>query len=176
MHLLVRGAGGTGAVARIIEPAVRAASPGSPYEPVALAEQVGATLIRERVLALLAGGFGLLALLLAAIGLYGQIAYGVTERTRELGVRVALGARRAQILALVFKDAARVVVVGALLGIPFAWLATRWVKTLLFGVTPADPPTAAGALGALAAAAFVAAWLPARRAARTDPLVALRCD
>jgi putative ABC transport system permease protein len=174
MNLLVRGPGGPGAVARTIEQVVRAATPGSPYEPIALADQIGATLVRERILALLAAGFGLLALLLAAIGLYGLVAYGVTERTRELGVRLALGARRVQILGLVFKDAARLVVVGALLGVPAAWLATGWVKTLLFGVTPADPLTAAGALGALATAAFVAAWLPARRASRTDPLIALR--
>jgi predicted permease len=174
MHLLVRGPGGPGAVARTIESVVRAAMPGSPYEPMALAEQVGATLVRERILALLAAGFGLLALLLAAIGLYGLVAYGVTERTRELGVRLALGARRIQILGLVFRDAARLVVVGALLGVPAAWLATGWVRTLLFGVTPADPLTAVGALAVLGAAAFVAAWLPARRAARTDPLMALR--
>jgi ABC-type antimicrobial peptide transport system permease subunit len=148
--------------------------PGSAFEAAPLAAQVGATLSRERVLALLAAGFGLLALLLAAIGLYGLMAYGVTQRTKELGVRLALGARRAQILGLVFKDAAGLVAIGVAIGVPAAWLATGWLHSLLFGVTPADPLAAAGAVGTLAVAAFVAAWLPARRAARTDPLVALR--
>ena len=175
-HLLVRGTGGTAALARTIEPVIRAAMPGTPFEAQPLATQVGATLMRERVLALLAAGFGLLALLLAAIGLYGLVAYGVTERTQELGVRLALGARRGQILGLVFKDAARLVGVGALLGVPAAWVASRWVRSLLFGVTPADPVTVSVALAVLITAALVAAYVPARRAARTDPLVALRHD
>jgi predicted permease len=174
MNLLVRGTGGPGALARTIEPVVRAAMPGSAYEPESLATQVGSTLVRERVLALLATGFGLLALLLAAIGLYGLVAYGVTLRTREFGVRLALGARRREILALVVSGAARLVAVGASIGQPVAWLASRWLRTLLYGVEPGDPATAAGAVGILAAAALAAACLPARRAARTDPVVALR--
>ena len=105
-----------------------------------------------------------------------MIAFGVTQRTTELGVRVALGARRPQILGLVFTDAARLVGIGVALGVPAAWVATGWVQSLLFDVTPADPLTAVGAVGALATAAFIAAWLPARRAARTDPLIALRQD
>ena len=163
-------------MARTIEPRIRAAMPGTPFEAQPLATQVGATLMRERVLALLAAGFGLLALLLAAIGLYGLVAYGVTERTQELGVRLALGARRGQILGLVFKDAARLVGVGALLGVPAAWAASRWVRSLLFGVTPGDSVTVGVALAVLVTAALVAAYVPARRAARTDPLVALRHD
>jgi predicted permease len=174
MNLIVRGTGGPAAVARTIEPVVRAAMPGAAYEPEALATQVGGTLVRERVLALLATGFGLLALLLAAIGLYGLVAYGVTLRTREFGVRLALGARRREILALVVSGAARLVAVGALMGVPAAWLASRWLRTLLYGVEPGDPATAAGAVAILAAAALAAACLPARRAARTDPVVALR--
>jgi putative ABC transport system permease protein len=174
MELLVRGSGGVGPLTRAIEPVVRAAMPGAAYDAQALSTQVGATLSRERVLALLAAGFGLLALLLAAIGLYGLMAYGVTQRTKELGVRVALGARRGQILGLVFKEAFALVAIGVALGVPAAWGATGWVQTLLFGVTPADPLTAAGAVATLTTAALIAAWLPARRAARTDPLVALR--
>jgi len=174
MNLLVRGAGGAGTLARTIEPVVRAAMPGAAYEPEALATQVSGTLVRERVLALLATAFGLLAVLLAAIGLYGLVAYGVTLRTPEFGVRLALGARRAEILTLVVSGAARLVAAGALLGVPAAWLASRWLGTLLYGVEPGDPATVAGAAGVLIAAALAAAWLPARRAARTDPLVALR--
>jgi predicted permease len=174
MHLLVKGAGGPGALARTIEPVVRAAMPGAVFEATPLATQVGATLVRERVLALLAAGFGLLALLLAAMGLYGLMAYGVSQRTRELGVRLALGAPRGQIVGLVLRGAARLVIAGAVIGVPAAWAATRGIESLLFGVEPADPGIAAGAVASLVAAACLAAYLPARRAARTDPLIALR--
>jgi predicted permease len=174
MELLVRGSGGPGAVIRTIEPVVRAAMPGAAFEADALAAQVGGTLVRERVLAALAAGFGLLALLLAALGLYGLMAYGVSRRTRELGVRLALGAPRRQIVGLVLGDAARLVIAGSALGVPAAWAATRWVESLLFGVSPADPWTAGGAVAMLVVAACVAAYLPARRAARTDPVIALR--
>jgi predicted permease len=174
--LLVRGSGGTAALARTIEPVIRAAMPGTPFEALPLATQVGATLMRERVLALLAAGFGLLALLLAAVGLYGLVAYGVTERTHELGVRMALGARRGHVLGLVFKDAAWLVGVGVTLGVPAAWASSRWVRSLLFGVTPADPAALGAAIAVLITAALIAAYVPARRAAGTDPLVALRHD
>jgi putative ABC transport system permease protein len=174
MNLLVRGTGGPGAVAKTIEPVVRAAMPGAAYEPEALAAQVGGTLVRERVLALLATGFGLLAVLLAAIGLYGLVAYGVTQRTREFGVRLALGARRREILALVVSGSAWLVAAGALMGVPAAWLTSRWLRALLYGVEPGDPATVAGAVGILVVTALIAAWLPARRAAGTDPVVALR--
>jgi ABC-type antimicrobial peptide transport system permease subunit len=102
------------------------------------------------------------------------VAFGVTQRTHELGVRLALGARRAQVVGLVLADGARLVAIGVAVGLPVAWLASRWVRTLLFGVTPADPGSAFAAVGVLALAALIAAWLPARQAARTDPLVALR--
>jgi predicted permease len=173
-NLLVRGAGGAGPLARAIEPVLRAAVPGAPVEIRLLATQVGASIVQERVLALLATGFGLLALLLTIVGLYGVVAYGVTQRTQELGVRLALGARRAQVVGLVLGDSARLVAIGVALGLPAAWAASRSVRTLLFGVTPADPLSAAVAVGALTLAALVATYLPARRAARTDPLVALR--
>jgi ABC-type antimicrobial peptide transport system permease subunit len=153
---------------------LRAALPGTPIEIQPLATQVGATIVQERVLALLAGSFGAIALVLAAVGLYGLIAYGVTQRTPELGVRLALGARRRQVVGLVLVDAMRLVVVGIVLGLPLAWAASGWVRALLFGVSPADPLAAGGAVAVLVAAALAAAYLPARRAAHTDPLVALR--
>jgi predicted permease len=174
VNLLVRGSGSPGSIARTIEPTVRAALPGMPIEIQPLATQVGGTIAQERVLALLAGFFGLIALALAAVGLYGLIAYGVAQRTPELGVRLALGARRPQVVGLVLVDAMRLVAVGVGLGLPLAWAASRWVRALLFGVSPADPLAAGGAVAVLVAAALAAAYLPARRAARTDPLVALR--
>ncbi len=174
VNLLVRGTGAPGHLARTVEQTLRAALPGTPIEIQPLATQVGATIVQERVLALLAGSFGAIALVLAAVGLYGLIAYGVTQRTPELGVRLALGARRRQVVGLVLADAARLVVIGVGLGLPLAWAASRSVRTLLFGVSLTDPLAAGGSIAVLVAAALVAAYLPARRAARTDPLVALR--
>ena len=173
-HLIVRGTGGVGRLAATIDPVLRAAQPGAPVEIEPLASQVRSTIVQERVLAMLATGFGLLALLLTIVGLYGVVAYGVAQRTQELGVRLALGARRAQVIRLVLGDGARLVAIGVVAGLPAAWLASRWVRTLLFGVAPADPASAGVAVGVLTVAAVVAAYLPARQAARTDPLVALR--
>jgi len=173
-HLIVRGTGGVGRLAATIDPVLRAAQPGTPIEIEPLASQVDSTIVQERVLAMLATGFGLLALLLTIVGLYGVVAYGVAQRTQELGVRLALGARRAQVIRLVLGDGARLVAIGVVAGLPAAWLASRWVRTLLFGVAPADPASAGVAVGVLTVAAVVAAYLPARQAARTDPLVALR--
>jgi len=130
--------------------------------------------VQERVLAALAAGFGLLALLLTVVGLYGVVAFGVTQRTQELGVRLALGARRTQVIGLVLRDGAQLVAIGVVAGLPAAWLASRWVRTLLFGVAPDDPASAGVAVCLLTLAALVAAYLPARQAARTDPLLALR--
>ena len=174
VNLVVRGQGSVASLARTIEPAVRAAMHGTPIEVRPLAVQVGAAIVQERVLALLAAVFGLLALALAVVGLYGVVAFGVLQRLPELGVRLALGARGSQVLGLVLADGARLVGAGVLVGLPAAWLASRYVRTLLFGVSPADPVSGAAAVAALAAAALLAAYLPARRAARTDPLVVLR--
>jgi predicted permease len=174
VNLVVRASASPAALARTIEQTLRAALPGTPIEIQPLATQVGATIVQERVLALLAGSFGAIALVLAAVGLYGLIAYGVAQRTSELGVRLALGARRRQVAGLVLVDAMRLVAVGVGLGLPLAWAASRWVRVLLFGISPADPLAAVGAVAVLVAAALAAAYLPARRAARTDPLVALR--
>ena len=125
-------------------------------------------------MATLAGGFGLLALTLACVGLYGLLAYSVAQRTKEIGIRMALGAQGSRVVALVLKGGARLVVIGIALGLPAAWAASRWVESMLFGLTPTDPITMCGAIVVLAAAAQLAAYLPARRASRLDPLVALR--
>ncbi|MEO5821613.1 MAG: FtsX-like permease family protein [Vicinamibacteraceae bacterium] len=148
--------------------------PGTPIEIDTLSAQVGAAIVHERALAILAASFGGVALVLAMIGLYGVIAWGVTQRTQEIGVRLALGARRPQVVGLVLADGLRLLALGIALGVPAAWAATRWLRTLLFGVTPADPVSALAAIGLLTAAALLAAYLPARRASRVDPLIALR--
>ena len=94
-------------------------------------------------MATLAGGFGLLALTLACVGLYGLLAYSVAQRTKEIGIRMALGAQGPRVVALVLKGGARLVVIGIALGLPAAWAASRWVESLLFGLTPTDPAPSA---------------------------------
>ena len=125
-------------------------------------------------MATLAGGFGLLALTLACIGLYGLLAYSIAQRTKEIGIRMALGAQGTRVVALVLKGGVRLVLIGIALGVPAAWAASRWVESLLFGLTPTDPAAIGGAIVLLTAAAQLAAYLPARRASRLDPLAALR--
>jgi putative ABC transport system permease protein len=132
------------------------------------------TFARQRFGAMLLGGFALASLLLAAVGIYGVMAYSVTERTREIGVRVALGAEPGRILALVLGAGVRVVLVGAAVGTGGALLLTGLLKGLLFGVKPNDASTFAASAVLLMAVALVAAYLPARRASRLDPTVALR--
>jgi ABC-type antimicrobial peptide transport system permease subunit len=141
-----------------------------------LTAQVGATLVRERLMATLAGGFGALALVLSCIGLYGLLAYTVAQRTKEIGIRMALGAQGGRVVALVIGRAAKLVAFGLALGLPATWAATRWIESMLFGLTPTDPLVLLGSMVLLAGAAQLAAYLPARRASRVDPLVALRCE
>jgi ABC-type antimicrobial peptide transport system permease subunit len=120
--------------------------------------------------------FGALALVLAAIGLYSVIAYNVTQRTHEMGVRVALGAQARDVIRLIVSEGLRIVLPGVALGAVLALLAGKWIAPLLFQVSPKDPPVLVGVVTILVAVAMVASWLPARRAARVDPNQALRAD
>ena len=141
-----------------------------------LSARVERTLVQERLVATLAGSFGALALILAGIGLYGLLAYTVTRRTREIGIRMALGAERAEVLRMVIRQALQLLAGGIALGLPAAWLASRWVASLLFGLTPADPQTSLAATAVLGACGLVAGFLPALRASRVDPSLALRYE
>jgi ABC-type antimicrobial peptide transport system permease subunit len=134
------------------------------------------TLLPQRVAAGVAGAFGLVALLLAAIGIYGIVAYSVSERTHEIGVRMALGARTADVLRLVLVQGVRLVAIGAAIGLPLALGAARLLRALLFGLSSADPVTMAGVTLLLATVALLASLIPARRAASVDPVVALRAE
>jgi predicted permease len=125
---------------------------------------------------MLAGGFGLLALTLAAIGIYGVLSYSVSRRTREIGVRVALGATRRDVAALVVRESLTMTTVGIVIGLAAAAGLTRFLASILFEVQPGDPRTYAAAGAVLVAVALVATWLPARRAASVDPLIALRAE
>src|SRR5687767_5296514 len=120
--------------------------------------------------------FGAVALFLACLGLYGTISYAVTRRTAELGVRMALGAGRGTVQWLILREALTLVGVGLLIGIPLAFLAARAISTLLFGVTPTDLIATGSAVAALVLIAALAAYLPARRASRVDPMLALRAE
>src|SRR5207302_11010612 len=120
--------------------------------------------------------FAGLAVALAAIGIYGVVHYAVAERTREIGVRIALGATPGEVLRLIVLQGMRLPVAGILLGLGAASGLTRVMAHLLFGVAPTDPVTFAAVAGGLVAASLVACVLPARRAARTDPVIALRQD
>ena len=133
-------------------------------------------LVRERLLAMLSGFFGFLAALLAMVGLYGVISYMVARRRNEIGIRVALGANRGQVLAMVMREAARLLVIGLSVGIVLSLIAGRGAESLLFGLKPHDPFTLLGSIGLLAVIAALASFLPARRAAKVDPMEALRYE
>ena len=139
-------------------------------------EVVGSAVALPRLHTLLLGAFGLLALGLAAVGLYGVIAQAVAQRRHEVGVRIALGARPGSIVATIVFRAMTPVAIGLVAGCGLALALTRLMATLLFDVAPADPLTFAGAALVLIVTSAVASYLPARRAVLVDPIVVLRCD
>lgn len=141
-----------------------------------LAEQVDDSIVQERLLATLSAFFGTLALLLAMIGLYGALSYLVNQRRSEFGVRMALGAPPVSILGLIMREVALIVFSGALAGTILSLVSIRIVDKLLFGLSAYDPTTVLGAIAILAAVALLAGYLPARRAMRTNPMVALRYE
>ena len=158
-----------------IERAVLSVDPAVPAVAMSTeAEVLDQTLFRERTLALLSGGFGVLALALACVGLYGTLSYAVVRRTGEIGVRMALGARPSAVVRMVLRESLVIAVAGIAAGVPLAWFGGRLMSSLLFGVSPHDPWTFAGAIGVILAVTLLSGVLPARRAARVDPLVALR--
>jgi ABC-type antimicrobial peptide transport system permease subunit len=138
--------------------------------------QIDTRMSSERLLSRLTGLFGGLATLLAAIGLYGVLAYSVARRTREIGIRIALGAKATHVRGLVVRDVAVMLVCGTALGLAAAGLVSRSLRGMLFNVQPLDVPLYVGAVVALAAVAIAAAYLPARRATTVDPLIALRYE
>ncbi len=156
---------------------VRQINPNLPIvHSATLAETAAVGLLPHRLVAAIAGSFGFVGLLLAAIGIYGITAYNVTQRTREIGVRVALGAARRDVLSLVIGQAMRMSVVGAAIGLLLAAAATRLLVSLLYGVQPIDPVSFGAGAALFAALALAASWMPARRAASLNPVEALRAE
>jgi predicted permease len=139
-----------------------------------LRQQVDESIFEQRMLAALGAFFGILALLLAAVGLYGVVAYGTARRTGEIGLRIALGAPRAQVVWMILRDSLLLVAIGLAIGLPAALAGARAVESVLFGIRPADPFTFATTTALLAAIGGAAAFLPARRASRLDPSQVLR--
>jgi predicted permease len=137
-------------------------------------EQIDALLSRERLFVALTSAFGALALALASIGIYGVMAHGVSRRTSEIGLRIALGAERRDVLVMVLREASAIAAIGATIGAGVALALSRYIRAMLFGITPTDPVTIGGAVVAMIAVALVAGWLPAWKASRLDPMTALR--
>jgi len=171
----VRARGDAGALIAAIRNEVRQLDPNLPvYDIKTFADQIDESISRERMIALLSSFFGLFALLLAGLGLYGVMAYAVSRRTREIGIRMALGAQPGNVLWLVLRETLLLVAIGIAIGLPVALAATRLTKGLLFGLTANDPLTITLAPLVMIAIAAMAGYLPARRAAQVDPMVALR--
>lgn len=176
-HLLVRAAGDPQALAGSIRDVVRDLDPDVPVADVlTMSDAVASALGGPRFAARVFGAFALVGLLLSALGLYGLLAYSVSRRTREIGVRVALGAQAADVRRLVLREGLTLTLAGIAIGLVAAWGAARLLDALLFGVTAADPLTYAVGPAVLMAVATAACLLPARRATRVDPSVALRTE
>ncbi len=160
-----------------IRQTVRSADAGVPVHQMQTLERtVDDALFNERMLALLSAAFGLLATILAAVGLYGVMSYIVSRRTREIGIRMALGAERGAVIGMVLKEVALLTLVGIVLGIPAALSLSRLVRSQLFGISPADPLTICAAAMTLALVSLFAGYIPARRASRVQPVLALRSE
>jgi putative ABC transport system permease protein len=165
------------ALAAGVRPEVRALSPAVVVDSIrTMDQQIGAALVRERLLAMLSAAFGVLALVLSCVGLYGVVSYDVSRSLRELGIRLALGAQREDVLRHVLRGALSVSTIGVLVGLAAAVAATRLLATLLFGVTARDPITLISAAVLLVLTILAASYFPARRASRLDPVEVLRIE
>ena len=177
MHIELRTEGYPTALLPEVRRAVAEFGPDLPLlEPMTQQEQFDKSYTDERLSARLAISFGFLAALLVATGLYGTLSYRVSRRTAEIGVRMALGAQRRQVLWMVLRESLTVSVAGLLVGLPLAVAGARVLRSMLFGLGPGDPLAFAAAILGLAIVVLAASLIPAQRAARVDPMVALRYE
>jgi predicted permease len=175
VHL--RTAGDPISLASALRTVVREVDPHTSVSNIRTVEdEIGRSLLRERLVATITMLFGGLALTLAVVGLYGVLSYGVAQRTRELGIRMAVGATAGTIRWLVVREATWMLVVGVVIGIGLTWSLARVVNSLLFGITATDPTSTGVAIIVLVTAGALGAWIPARRASKVDPIRALRYD
>jgi putative ABC transport system permease protein len=175
--LVVRTAGDPRALTAAIREQVLAVDPNQPvYDVKTMEERVALTLETRRFAVVLLSVFGAMALLLAAIGLYGVLAFAVSQRTREIGIHMALGARGRDVLFMVIKQGMSLVLAGVAFGMGGAYVLTRTIRSLLFEVGPTDSLTFLLVPLLLAMVGFIACYVPARRATKVDPLVALRYE
>jgi ABC-type antimicrobial peptide transport system permease subunit len=172
--ILVRSTAPPGAIVSAARGIFHDLAPDAPVKFSTFADEMGGWLADRRFLLLLVGLFATAALALAAVGLYGVVAFSTTRRTQEIGIRISLGAQGGNILRLVLGEGARMAILGVVIGVAASLALTRLISTLLFGVSATDPLTFAGVAVLLSFVALLASYIPARRAMRVDPVVALR--
>jgi putative ABC transport system permease protein len=176
-QIFVRHTGEAATAAGAVRTAIHAADPLQPIAEIrTLRSAMAETVAQPRFFTILLSIFGSLAVFLAALGLYGVVSYSVTRRTAEIGLRMALGARARDVVAMVVRRSVWPTLAGIVVGGAAALVLSRWMASMLFRVRPADPATFVGAAVLLALVALVASWLPARRAASIHPTQALRAD
>jgi predicted permease len=176
-YYVVRAAGDPGAIIGNVRSIVRQLDPAAPLDRIATMEQIVAnSMTQPRMYAVLAAIFSAIALALAVVGLYGVVSYNVSQRTREIGVRMALGAQAHQVMQLVMRESGVLVAAGLAIGVVAAFFGTRYLDALLFGLEALDAATFAAVILVFLSVALIASYLPARRATSIDPLEALRCE
>ena len=157
-----------------VQAGIRRIDPGIATRFTTMDAMVGDSVQMQRFRSAVVGSFAAIGLLLAVLGVYGTVAYSVAQRSFEIGIRMAFGAERSGILKLILRQALMLAAIGVSMGLAVSLIAGRWIASMLTGVTPADPVSLVAATAVVAMAAFVAALLPARRASRVEPIVALR--
>ncbi len=172
----IRAEGDPAAITAEVRSAIQGINPNLPMDATTLTQQVNDSLAQQRAFSGLTGFFGILGLVLACVGLYGIMAYNVTRRTREMGIRMALGAQKNQVLWMVLRQTLLLIGIGIAIGVPVALAAARLIASQLYGLKPSDPSTIVFAIFVLTGVGLLAGYLPARRAAKVDPMVALRYE
>jgi putative ABC transport system permease protein len=177
MGLVLRAEADAGLLASVLRKEVMAVDPDQPVSNIQTMEQLmAASITRPRFVMLLLGLLSLIALVLAAVGIYGLMSYSIVERTHEIGIRMALGAQEADVLRMVVGQGLKLIAVGLFIGVAGAFLLTRLMSSLLYGVSAVDPLTFGAVSLLLTLVALLACYVPARRATRVDPMVALRYE